>query len=368
MKEEKEYKEHKKYKVLIADDERHIIDVLLLYIKRFSSSKFIVKSALDGPEAIQTFSKFKPHICILDVNLPTLSGIELLKQFMIVDPMCKIVMLSGDTTPGKIINAFRYGAVDYLEKPLGYDEFAKVLIKTINDYKNTIKSKRNHDFLKTRIHEKFEHVSEMMYSIMASVSKIGELKDPYTAGHMTNVSYLAKLIGRELKLSQIEIKYLHIGGTLHDIGKIAIPVEILNKPSKLSVNEFNLIKEHSQHGFDIVKDIPFNLLYNYDISKLILNHHERLDGSGYPNGISGNEIDDLVRIMSIADVIESVSSMRPYRKALGLDVALQIIEDGKGTHFDAGIVAAVKSIISRYRSMQDILDEDIQFYELQHGL
>jgi len=361
-------KEEPEYKVLIVDDEKHIIDVLLLYLKRFASSKFIIKSALDGPEALTMFTKFKPHICILDVNLPTLSGIELLKEFRIMDPLCKIIMLSGDTTPSKIINALRYGAMDYLEKPLGYDEFAKVLIKTINDYKNLIKSRHYHDFLETRIHEKFEHVSALMYSIMSSISKIGELKDPYTAGHMTNVSYLAKLIGRELKLTSVEIKYLHIGGILHDIGKIAIPVEILNKPSKLSVNEFNLIKEHSQHGFDIVKDIPFNLLYDYDISKIILNHHERLDGSGYPNGISGNEIDDLVRIMSIADVIESVSSMRPYRKALGLDTALQIIEDGKGTHFDAEIVDAVKSIICRYKSMQEILDEEIQFYELEHGL
>lgn len=355
------------YRILVVDDEPHIIKVIELYLEQLDF-KYEVLTCEDGQEAIDKFENFSPHICFLDNNLPSLSGSEILREIKTANPICKCIMISGDISPHNIIHALRFGATDYLEKPLSYDMFSETLIRAINEYENLHKSKQYHDFLEDRVKHKFSDLSNVIFNVIQSLSIIGEFKDPYTAGHMERVSYIAKLIGRHLKLSDNEIRYLHIAGLLHDIGKITVPIEILNKPSKLTINEFNLIKEHSAHGFEIVKNIPFDLIYDYDIKPLILNHHERLDGSGYPNGLIGNEIDELTRILSISDVIESVSAMRPYRQPLGLEVALQILDDGKGKHFDTAIVETVSVMLSKYRTINDVLSEDITFHELKNEM
>jgi len=352
------------YRILVVDDEPHILKVIELYLKQIDFN-YEVLTCDDGKDALTKFNHFDPHICFLDNNLPNISGLDILKEIKLINPVSKVIIISGDISSVNTIKALRYGANDYLEKPLSYDVFAESLIKTINQYESFRKSRSYQDFLEERVKTEFNDLSTIIFGVMKSLARIGELKDPYTAGHMERVSYIAKLIGRHLNLTNSEILYLHIGGLLHDIGKIAVPIEILNKPSKLTDNEFNLIKGHSAYGHEIVKDIPFDLIYDYDVTQLVLNHHERLDGSGYPNGLKGDEIDELTRIMSIADVIESVSAMRPYRQPLGLAKALDIIEDGKHSHFDATIVDAVKLLMSKYRNIDDLLNENLEFHELQ---
>jgi len=355
------------YRILVVDDEPHILKVIELYLEQLDF-KYEVKTCEDGKDALVTFNTFNPHVCFLDNNLPNLSGTEILKEIKTINPICKVIMISGDISSNNIITALRFGATDYLEKPLSYDVFAETLIKAINQYENLNKSKQYHDFLEERVKHKFSDLASVIFNVIQSLSIITEFKDPYTAGHMERVSYIAKLIGRHLGLTSNEIRYLHIAGLLHDIGKITVPIEILNKPSTLTVNEFNLIKEHSRHGFEIIKNIPFDLIYDYDIKQPVLNHHERLDGSGYPNGLRGSEIDELTRILSISDVIESVSAMRPYRQPLGLDAALQILADGKGNHFDTSIVDSVHILMSKYRTIDDVLNEKLTFHELKDGI
>jgi len=356
-----------KYRILIVDDEPHVLKVLELYLGRMKFT-YEIETCDDGKNAIKKVTSFNPHVCFLDNNLPTLSGIEILKEVKIINPMCKVIMISGDASPTNTISALRYGASDYLEKPLSYETFSQSLINTINEYENINKSNQYKEFLEDKVKYKFKDLSNIIFKVIYSLSIIGELKDPYTAGHMERVSYLSKLIGRHLNLTNNELRYLHIGGLLHDIGKIAVPIEILNKPSKLTVNEFNLIKEHSLHGYQIVENIPFDLIYDYDIKKLILQHHERLDGSGYPYGLMSSDIDELVRIISIADVIESVSAMRPYRPSLGLPKALSILEEGKGTHFDISIVESTITLMAKYHNIEDIFNENIIFHELKDGI
>jgi len=352
-----------KYRLLLVDDEPHILKVIDGYLTNVSFN-FERRTCTNGNDVLEIFNDFNPHVCFLDNNLPGISGLELLNSIKIINPFCKVIIISGDASPENTIKALRYGATDYLEKPLGLVVFIDCLTKAINEYENFNKSKKYNIFLEDQVKKKFKDLSLIIIQAIKSLSIICELKDPYTSGHMNRVSYIAKLIGRHLKLTNNEIRYLHIGGLLHDIGKVAVPIEILNKPSKLSINEFNLIKEHSEHGYEIIKDIPFDLIYEYDIKQLILNHHERLDGSGYPNALNKDSIDELVRILSISDLIESVSSMRPYRQALGLNVAMQILNDEKGTHFDTSVVNAVKVLMSKYRTISDLYNENVVFHEL----
>jgi PAS domain S-box-containing protein/putative nucleotidyltransferase with HDIG domain len=163
-----------------------------------------------------------------------------------------------------------------------------------------------------------------------------EVRDPYTAGHQKRVADLARAIATRMGLSSDRVDGIRMAGVIHDIGKISVPAEILSKPGLLTPLEFSLIKTHSQIGYDILKDIEFP----WDIATMVLQHHERLDGSGYPQGVIGERILLEARILTVADVVEAMASHRPYRPSLGLDKAMEEVKDKKGRFYDPDVVDA----------------------------
>jgi HD-GYP domain-containing protein (c-di-GMP phosphodiesterase class II) len=166
------------------------------------------------------------------------------------------------------------------------------------------------------------------------ISRAVEMKDPYTAGHQRRAADLARAIATEMGISADRTDFVRLAGTIHDIGKISVPAEILSKPTKLTDIEFGLIKAHAQAGYDILKDIEFP----WPMADVILQHHERMDGSGYPQGIKGDDLLLESRILAVADVVESMASHRPYRPALGIDAALKEITKNRGTLYDPRVV------------------------------
>lgn len=181
-----------------------------------------------------------------------------------------------------------------------------------------------------------EQLLNALTATIESISKITEMRDPYTAGHQKRVAQLAFAIAGERGLPKVKAEAIHIAAVIHDIGKIYVPAEILSKPGKLSKNEFSLLKLHPQAGFDIIKNIEFP----WPIAQIVLQHHERTNGSGYPSGLSGEAIIMEARILAVADVVEAMASHRPYRPALGIDKALEEISQKKGTLYDADAVDA----------------------------
>ncbi len=219
--------------------------------------------------------------------------------------------------------------------------------------------------------EELKHTTKKLRQSLAgtiqAISHTVESRDPYTAGHQRRVSNLARSIAQEMGMSRDTIDIIRMAGAIHDIGKISVPAEILSKPGKLSDNEFNIMKDHSQTGYDILRDvaqparpgkmtdIEMNLIrvhpqsgYDilkdvelpYPIAEIVLQHHERLDGSGYPRGLRGDEIILEARIISVADVVEAIASHRPYRPALGIDAALEEIQKNKSILYDERVVEA----------------------------
>jgi putative nucleotidyltransferase with HDIG domain len=168
-------------------------------------------------------------------------------------------------------------------------------------------------------------------STVEVATSLGELRDPYTAGHERRVGAIAAAIGAELGFDSNRQEGLRVAGHLHDIGKISIPSEILSKPGRLSATQLKLIQEHAQSGYDVLHRVEFP----WPVAQIARQHHERMDGSGYPQGLRGEAILFEARIMAVADVLEAMSSHRPYRAGLGLDKALQEIERGSGTAYDA---------------------------------
>ena len=173
-------------------------------------------------------------------------------------------------------------------------------------------------------------------SAVDMATTLSEMRDPYTAGHEKRTGELAGAIGAELGWDAQRIEGLRVAGYLHDIGKIMIPPEILSKPTRLSAPERALIQSHPQSSYEVLKNVKFT----WPVAEVALQHHERMDGSGYPQGLRGEAILFEARIMAVADVIEAMSSHRPYRAALGLDAALAEIERGRGTVYDPAVADA----------------------------
>ena len=165
---------------------------------------------------------------------------------------------------------------------------------------------------------------------------LSELRDPYTAGHERRVAQIAAALGAELGFDENRQEGLRAAGHLHDVGKITIPAEILSKPGKLSSIEYQLVQGHSQASYEVLKTVAFP----WPVAQVALQHHERIDGSGYPQGLKGESILLEARIMAVADIVEAMSSHRPYRAALGIETALTEIERGCGTSYDPAVVDA----------------------------
>ena len=186
-----------------------------------------------------------------------------------------------------------------------------------------------------------EQLRRTVEGAVLAMSHVVETRDPYTAGHERRVAELATAIAAEMGMDGEELTALRLGGLIHDIGKIAVPAEILAKPGRLSEVEFNLIKQHPASGFDILAAIDFGR----PVAEMVLQHHERLDGSGYPRGLSGEDILPEARILAVADVVEAMSSHRPYRAALGMEAALAEIREHAGVKYDADVVAACVRLV-----------------------
>lgn len=189
-----------------------------------------------------------------------------------------------------------------------------------------------------------KHLSELeeaMHGTLLAVSNMVEQRDPYTAGHERRVGLIAAAIAREMGWPQKEADDLEMIGLVHDIGKIAVPVEILTKPGRLTPTEYELVKQHAARGYEILKNVPFPI----PIAEITYQHHERMDGSGYPRGLKGDEILPAARIIAVADVLESMAAHRPYRPALGVEAALGELTSHRGSLYDAGVVDAIITLM-----------------------
>ena len=237
----------------------------------------------------------------------------------------------------------------YTSEPDAFDEAERKLLQELADDLAfgiaTLRMRSERD----RIADENLHHSEILRSSLEdSIKAIAgtvEMRDPYTAGHQRRVGELAAAIAQELGLPAHTIHGIELAASIHDLGKISVPAEILSKPSKLTDVEYMLLKNHAQAGYDILKDIKFP----WPIATMVFQHHERLDGSGYPQGLKGDPILLESRIMAVADVVEAMASHRPYRAALGIELALKEIEQGRGTAYDAAVVDACLRLFAEKR-------------------
>ena len=278
---------------------------------------------------INALEEFHPDIILSDYKLPDFDGLSALQIVKREHPEVPVVMVTGALSDIKAVELIHAGARDYVLK----DRLAR-LASAVQRAMSVEQGVRARKAAEQALRESERKLRSSLLDSVTALSAIVEMRDPYTSGHQRRAAQLAIAIAKELRLSAEQIEGIHLAGVVHDVGKIRVPAEILTKPGKLTQLEFGLIKEHCQGGYDILKSIDFP----WPIAQIVLQHHERLDGSGYPHGLSGNDILLEARIISVADVVEAMFSYRPYRPGLGIDAALDEITGARGTRYDADVV------------------------------
>lgn len=341
-------------KILIVDDKEENLYLLETLLKK---SGYQVVAARDGVEALNRLKEEPIDMIVSDILMPRMDGFQLCRECKKDDSLKKIpfVFYTATYTDKKDEDfVLSLGAEKFIVKPVEPEVFLKILEEVIEErrkgalvapkepikeeeiyfaeYNKRLIKKLEKKVLDLEKSEK--RLQKTMEDIIYTIGKIAETRDPYTAGHQKNVSQIATFIAQEMKLPQDKIEGVRIASLVHDVGKISVPAEILNKPTKLSEIEYSLIKDHSQVGYDILKSIEFP----WPIAQIVLQHHERLNGSGYPQGLKGEDILLEARIIGVADVVEAMSSHRPYRPARGIDKALEEISKNKGILYDPEIV------------------------------
>jgi PAS domain S-box-containing protein len=249
------------------------------------------------------------------------------------EPHSETIPRKGDD--GRSVGWADVHAFPWLSKTTGK---MKGVIKYIRDMTYRVEAEQS-------VAESLKNLQKALNGTVKALANTLESKDPYTASHQRRVVQLACALAQELGESPDYIEGIRVMGFLHDLGKIAVPGEILSKPSRLSEYEFNLIKVHPQAGYDILKDIDFP----WPVALAVLQHHERLDGSGYPHGLSGHDIIREAKILAVADVVEAIASHRPYRPALGVDQAMEEISRYQGVLYDPAVVQTCLRLFSENR-------------------
>lgn len=321
--------------ILAVDDTPASLKLLTDILKE---EGYEVRSAISGELAVHAAVRNPPELVLLDIRMPGMDGYEVCRYLKAQAETCDVpvIFVSAVSETDEKVQGFEAGAVDFVTKPYQRSE----LLARVRTHLELNRLRNNlGELVAERSSKLIESEKKLKSSLLDSISAIAsivEMRDPYTAGHQRRVAQIAVAIGKELQLPENQIEGIHLASVVHDVGKIRVPAEILSKPGRLTENEFNLIKEHSQTGYDILKSID----YPWEIAEIVLQHHERLDGSGYPAGLKDAEILLEAQIIAVADVVESMMSHRPYRAGLGIDAALAEISLKRGVYFNSDVVDA----------------------------
>ncbi|MBN2125065.1 MAG: response regulator [Deltaproteobacteria bacterium] len=327
-------------KILIVDDEASVQSLLRRIVGRVGRECSLASSA---EEARRIMEEESFDLVLCDIRLPGESGIGLVTHIVADYPETAVIMVSGVEDPKVAEKALEIGAYGYIIKPFKPSEIIINISSALRRQRLETESRHYRENLERMVESRTTKLRETLDGIIQVVVHIVESRDPYTAGHQRRVAELACAIAQEMGCPEEQIKGIRMAGIIHDIGKISIPSEILSKPGRLSDMEFELIRAHPQVGYEILKGIDFP----WPVAEIAYQHHERMDGAGYPRGLKDREILLEARIISVADVVEAMSSHRPYRPALGMDVALEEIFKNRDKSYDPDAVDACLEVLKK---------------------
>jgi response regulator RpfG family c-di-GMP phosphodiesterase len=322
--------------ILLVDDEEPIRRPLK---KMLTKRGYACLEADCASKAMQQLGDNTVALAVLDIIMPHKSGLELLPEIKNQHPDTAVVMATAVAEPDIIIECMKEGALDYIVKPYELDKVLRSLEIVLHKRKLALTLKEFQDSLKGKVDEQATEIRRLFLGSIESLVSALESKDKYTAGHSRRVCEFTLIISRYIGIPAAEMEDIHYGALLHDVGKIAINPDIQNKPGKLTDEEYEHIMTHAQIGPSIVKPIA-----NENIVNIIRYHHTRYDGRGKNQTISGLQLPIGVRIVTIADAFDAMTSERPYRKGLTINEAVSELKRCSGTQFDPEIIEAFLKI------------------------
>lgn len=314
--------------ILLVDDIAENIDVLREILKH----EYKLKVATGGQKALEIVAKGnRPDLILLDVMMPNVDGYQVCEALKSNYETSQIPIIFV-TAKGEVADekkGFDLGAVDYITKPISPPR----LLRRVRNHLNLYDQKR---LLDDEVQAKTKTIEQTRTQVIQRLGVAAEYKDNETGLHIIRMSKYSELIAREKGLSDSEVNKILDAAPMHDIGKIGIPDRVLLKPGKLDAEEWDIMKQHPKIGVDILGDDKSELLTL--AREIAISHHEKFDGSGYPNGLSGQDIPLSGRIVAIADVFDALTTERPYKKAWPLEKALNLLKEESGSHFDPELV------------------------------
>jgi putative two-component system response regulator len=323
--------------IMVVDDDEALRRMLKIGIQMSGFQCYIAEG---GNAALKILEQHPVDVVVADIKMPDINGLELGRMIK-ARYDSDLIIMTGYVEDFNYEDIVQQGASDFIQKPVRIAEFVARLKRVLAERAGRADRLQALAELKINLGK----LQRAMEGIIQTLSVAVEIRDPYTAGHQQRVADLATSVAREMGLSEDDIYGLHMASVIHDLGKITVPAEILAKPGKLSELEYELIKNHVRAGYDILKQMEFP----WPLAEIILQHHERLDGSGYPQGLKNGQIMMQARILSVADVFETIASHRPYRPSLGLQRAIDELNINKGVQFDPQVVDAIIKLVEEKR-------------------
>ena len=355
-----------KARILIADDEPVIRNILS---RKLIGEGYECTEASDGTRALNELKTCTFDLVLLDINMPGKSGTDVLREMRAKYPDTAVIMITAISDVGTAIKSMKMGAHDYVIKPVDLKMLLVSVDRALDKRRLILENKSYQLHLEEKVEEQTREIRESFLNSIKSLAFALEAKDKYTSGHSQRVSEIATAIARELGVAQDYAEKMSLAGLVHDIGKIGLRESVLNKPGKISDEEYDHIKSHSETGERILSPI----IQDKEILDMVRHHHERYDGNGYPDGLqaeqipqgarilavadayvdmSGNQAGKEVlsqgaRILAVADSYDAMTSDRPYREAMSPELAISELERGQEKQFDPIIVAAFIRVLSK---------------------
>ena len=325
-------------RVLVVDDETPVRAMIAAALER---EGYTVELAGGGREALEVLGMNTFNLVLTDIVMQDVNGIALLDRIHALQPNLPVVMVTAVHDISVAIDSMRRGAYDYLLKPFEREQLLSTVERALSHRQALVETQNYHQSLEEMVRARTEMLRHAMedleHSYDVTLEALGDaldLKDSETEGHSKRVTAYAIALARAMSIPPEEIKIIARGAFLHDIGKMAIPDEILRKPGKLTEEEQALMREHCARGYNMLRKIPFLA----GAAEIVFCHQEHYDGNGYPNRLAGREIPIGARIFAVADTLDAITSDRPYRKARGFDSAREEILRCSGTQFDPAVV------------------------------
>src|SRR6266404_5045835 len=328
-----------KPRLLIVDDEVEVRSVL----RDLLGDTYECAEAASAEEALTQLRETNYELVISDITMSGMTGLEMIPHVKVASPDTVIVMISGMQTIESAINALRLGAFDYLMKPFDLRQAEAAVARALEHHELVVAKQRYENHLEELVDQRTAELDRALDSLenayrstLQALTAALEARDAETHGHSERVVTFSLRLGREYGLNREQMKALEFGSLLHDIGKIGVPDSILRKPAKLTEEEWVRMREHPMHGQQILRGIEFL----QGAARVVAQHHEKWDGSGYPLGLRVEDIDVCARIFSVADAFDAITSDRVYRKGKSYEAAAQELDEWAGKQFDPQVVKA----------------------------